>query len=787
MTEVLGDDPWDKQRQILTSVQKNAYTAVRSCHGAGKTWIAARACLWFLQCFPGSCVITTAPSTRQVKELLWRQIRGAFENSKIDLLGRLLTTQIDIAPEWYATGFATDEPINFQGPHCLSCEHTILTKRGWLGIDEISEADQVLSVPLNGQTAQWAPVDAVHRYSFSGELNVFENRTLSFAVTDEHRFPTKGDGRSSYWKMSPFADVKTRATVRALSEWEGEPFGVPEPFRAYGWSPEQFAEFLGFWIGDGGLRMHTKTGRFYEVLLYQIKPDGGYCRALLPGVKVNTGRDHVVFCNRACAEWLAENVGRYQVERRIPRFLLDAPSAVLQSFCEGFWRAEGSFERGQKRQVYNTNGPLMGQVQEILIKLGRPSTLGINRRDRESGSVKGRRTGPWRPCWVLSWVKEPSERSFERGQVRREPYEGRVWCISTPLQTFYTRRHGKVFLSGNSPKGVLFCGDEASGLAEWVFDTARGFMTQDNAKMLLIGNPNYAHGSFYDAFQTKRYKKIHISAFDVPKHILRPDWKKEMLEDFGSDSPIYQIRVMGNFPTQATNALFDIAWVEAAFGRQFPETVDAVVEIGVDVARYGDCESVAYVRAGQQVIDHKVWRGKDTMKSASIVAELCRQYWPKKVKVDEIGIGSAVVDRLRELHWPVEGVNSNGAPRYAGEFFNLRAEQFASLASLFAKGAIGIPRDKKLMRQLLGLTYEHTPKGTRKVVGKEELRRAGRESPDRADALMLCFAGSHAFYRAQSLAASREGGVLPKVAVTHADRTGLPVVIARSFATRKVS
>src|SRR5678810_291854 len=65
---VLGDRPWKKQREILLSVQNNTYTAVRSCHGAGKTFTAARAALWFLQCFPGSVVITTAPSGRQVKD-----------------------------------------------------------------------------------------------------------------------------------------------------------------------------------------------------------------------------------------------------------------------------------------------------------------------------------------------------------------------------------------------------------------------------------------------------------------------------------------------------------------------------------------------------------------------------------------------------------------------------------------------------------------------------------------------------------------------------------------------
>src|SRR5690348_3619215 len=74
--EILGFDPWSKQREILESVRDNEATAVRSCHGIGKTATAAEVVLWFLAAFgPEALVVTTAPTWRQVRDLLWREIR----------------------------------------------------------------------------------------------------------------------------------------------------------------------------------------------------------------------------------------------------------------------------------------------------------------------------------------------------------------------------------------------------------------------------------------------------------------------------------------------------------------------------------------------------------------------------------------------------------------------------------------------------------------------------------------------------------------------------------------
>ena len=70
-----GEQPWERQVHIMRSVSERNRTVVPSGFAVGKTWVAARISLWFLFSFPSSLVITTVPTWRQVKNMLWSEIR----------------------------------------------------------------------------------------------------------------------------------------------------------------------------------------------------------------------------------------------------------------------------------------------------------------------------------------------------------------------------------------------------------------------------------------------------------------------------------------------------------------------------------------------------------------------------------------------------------------------------------------------------------------------------------------------------------------------------------------
>jgi len=91
-----GGRPWGKQRAIMKSVLHNRRTTVPAGHAVGKTWVAARVALWFLHSFPHSLVITTAPTFRQVENVLWAEIRRQHRDARLPLGGEVFRTEIRI-------------------------------------------------------------------------------------------------------------------------------------------------------------------------------------------------------------------------------------------------------------------------------------------------------------------------------------------------------------------------------------------------------------------------------------------------------------------------------------------------------------------------------------------------------------------------------------------------------------------------------------------------------------------------------------------------------------------
>ena len=58
---------------------------------------------------------------------------------------------------------------------------------------------------------------------------------------------------------------------------------------------------------------------------------------------------------------------------------------------------------------------------------------------------------------------------------------------------------------------------------------------------------------------------------------------------------------------------------------------------------------------------------------------------------------------------------------------------------MFLEGSVVIPSDKDLAGQLSGMRYTFNSLGQIVMESKEEMRRRGVPSPDKADALMLAF------------------------------------------------
>ena len=310
-------------------------------------------------------------------------------------------------------------------------------------------------------------------------------------------------------------------------------------------------------------------------------------------------------------------------------------------------------------------------------------------------------------------------------------------------------------------ENILTIVDEASGVHESIFDAISGCLTSENAKMLMIGNPMSLAGTFYDAFHKNRdnWKTIHISAFDTPAFhkddtkgdtkdaepnhplgMVTPKWARRFAKERGENSSAYQVRVLGEFPDEADDTLIPLKLIEAAVGRDFEDIDKHEPLMGVDIARFGNSQTVAIVRRGPQVLKMVAFGRSNLMQTTGRIIDIARNHGVSTIYIDEVGLGAGVIDRAKEIDSvrPV-GINGGSRPGDTERYLNLRAQMFDGLRQRFVDSDIAIPDDAELISQLASLTFKYTSRGQLQLESKDQIRSSGRQSPDKADALALAF------------------------------------------------
>jgi hypothetical protein len=305
-------------------------------------------------------------------------------------------------------------------------------------------------------------------------------------------------------------------------------------------------------------------------------------------------------------------------------------------------------------------------------------------------------------------------------------------------------------LAGFHAKHILYLIDEAPGIREGSWAVIEGAMTTPGSKAAMIGNPVKVAGYFYNAFgsNAKDWRGSTISCFDS-RHA-DPQYPERIARLFGINSNIYRVRVLGDFPAGEDDSVLSIDQIRSAMQREISADTSPVVEGGCDPARYGDDKAEIYIRKGHAVVDHAELLKQDTMEVAAQCLALILKWSPSTFKVDQTGLGSGVVDKLRELvqshHLAtvIVGVDNNQTAIEDDKYENAATEMYFNLREVLADGSI--PDDDELLGELALRKYKiHRTSGRLVINSKEDLRtdmkRSGIlvRSPDKADALALAF------------------------------------------------
>jgi phage terminase large subunit len=299
-------------------------------------------------------------------------------------------------------------------------------------------------------------------------------------------------------------------------------------------------------------------------------------------------------------------------------------------------------------------------------------------------------------------------------------------------------------LQGFHEDNLLFVVEEASGIDDIVFEVGAGALSTAGAKLLMLANPTRTSGYFHDSHHAlrHRFKTMRVNSEDVPRargHI------EDIIAKYGKESNAYRVRVLGEFPDTEDDAVIPLYLCEAAVARQV-KTTEFLPVWGLDVARFGDDRTALCKRQGNTVPEPvKCWRGKDNMQVAGLIVNEfkdCDEHdRPSEILVDVIGLGAGVVDRLRELGLPVRGVNVGEAASVSDRYMRRRDELWFAAREWLAAGDCKLPDDQELIAELTAPKYKITSTGKVQVEPKDELKKRGLNSPDRADAFILTLAG----------------------------------------------
>ena len=304
-------------------------------------------------------------------------------------------------------------------------------------------------------------------------------------------------------------------------------------------------------------------------------------------------------------------------------------------------------------------------------------------------------------------------------------------------------------LAGQHEENFLYIMDEASGIDEAVFTTVEGALTSHEPRMALAGNPTQISGYFYDSHHKDKAQWHRITSSVENHPNVNKDYAKRIAKKWGKDSDVYRVRVLGEFPRGDPHTFIKIDAVEAAMVRD----VEAAghLELGADIARYGDDRTVCFGRSGYHVFDDHVDMSQSGVDEAAAaifdhlqrLRALTGNTATARIKVDDSGVGGGVTDILsrdEEKHgYIVVPCNFGGAGNE--DYYDEATIMWASLRDVI--NFVQLPNVDDLVGDLSNRRFFMVPGKTSTTIrleSKKDYKQRVGSSPDYADALVLCFA-----------------------------------------------
>ncbi|WP_295408528.1 ribonucleoside triphosphate reductase [uncultured Thiocystis sp.] len=414
------------------------------------------------------------------------------------------------------------------GCQCVDAETECLTEHGWRRHDQILPGEKIATFDWRNNRLEYLEPLALNAYDFDGDMYVLRNRTQEQWITPGHKVLRKVFNSENRWVLEDIEQVaQLKSPIIVPNAWETTSTAEID---------DRIVMLLAWVVAEGNFDFHADRRRVsvfqssghaenaaeIEWLLHEL----GFSFHLWE--QTGTYANFPVYRYRLNQEG-SEFVLSYTERKCVPDIIRTLSARQIRLFLDTYIKGDGSIDPSGRIRIYTNDRDNLDALQELCVLGGYGSSV-YTRKD--SG------------VHVLNLIRN---RETYIQLIERRPYQGKVWCPTTRNGTFVARRHGKTFITGNTPFTNLtfdwVCPEDLREQVPVIAGVEQSFTYGDlQVEMDLINRA-------YIEVMTEGDAKGRIFTFPIPTYNITHDfpWESENADHLFEMTAKYGLPYFQNF------------------------------------------------------------------------------------------------------------------------------------------------------------------------------------------------------------------------------------------------
>lgn len=365
--------------------------------------------------------------------------------------------------------------------HCLSMDHEVLTKEGWKYFKNITMNDKIASLKAH-ELVYEKPKKLLHYPHYNGKMYHIKNQQLDLLTTPNHRMlVSKLYGRKQIWQEHELSEAKEifgkHRKYKKNAEWKKSDYQFILPqftdgnnitYPAKTLDMEAWLTFFGIWIAEGWTS-ECKDHRWKNT--YQRRVTICYIKQRVKNVLYDaitkmgynyseeTNKEKVHIHNRQLYDYMSV-LSLGAPHKYLPNWVWKLSQNQARKLIESMVLGDGTYSKSGFVIYYTSSVQLADDFQKLCLHAGWSANISLHHpagnvvhSEKLNQDIKSNYD-----LWRLAIIKSKNTPSVNHGHNKKQniqteefvDYDGSVFCLEMPSETFYVRRNGKPVWTGNS-------------------------------------------------------------------------------------------------------------------------------------------------------------------------------------------------------------------------------------------------------------------------------------------------------------------------------------------------